>query len=102
MDNPNNNYSLWGNATGWIVAFFLTKKALADRDKRLDNNDEWKKKHEENHPNLNEFLRMHTENRETMKMIMEMIDRNHDDHKADFKHLSDRMDRVAENNNGSR
>lgn len=44
MDNPaNNNYSLWGNATGWIVAFFLTKKALADRDKRLDNNDEWKK-----------------------------------------------------------
>lgn len=45
---------------------------------------------------------MHTENRETMKMIMEMIDRNHDDHKADFKHLSDRMDRVSESNNGSR
>ncbi len=97
MDNStSNNYTLWGNAGGWLLAFFLSKKALADRDTRLKNLDEWQQEHEKNHPNLNEALRMHAESREMMQHIVGMIDRNLQAHQEDFKHLNDRLDRVVE------
>ena len=97
--NPTETYTLWGNIGGWLLAFFLTKKALSDRDKRLEDLDRWVIHHEENHPSINEFLRMHVENREMMQHILDMIQKNNVAREGDFKHLNDRIDKVMERKN---
>jgi len=88
------DYTLWGNAAGWLLAIFLGKKALADRDERINKIEEWKEDHEKNHPNTVEILRMHKELREDSKRILGLIERNHHDHEEDFRHLQERLDKV--------
>lgn len=97
VDNSTSHtYTLWGNIGGWLVAFFLTKKALTDRDKRLNDMDVWKQEHEKNHPNVNELLRMHEENRELMQHIMDLLQKNNLTRETDFRHLNERIDRMME------
>lgn len=97
VDNSTSNtYTLWGNIGGWLVAFFLTKKALTDRDKRLDAMDQWKQEHEKNHPNIHEGLRMHAETREMMEHILDLLQKNNLTRETDFRHLNERIDRLLE------
>jgi len=98
MQDPESlpDYTLLGNAAGWLIAIFLGKKALADRDERINKIEEWKEDHEKNHPNIVEILRMHQELREDSQRILGLIERNHQDHQEDFRHLQDRLDNVIE------
>jgi len=90
------DYTLMGNAAGWLLAIFLGKKALADRDERINRIEEWKEAHEKNHPNIVDILRMHKEVRQDSQRIVGLIERNHQDHEEDFRHLQDRLDKVIE------
>ena len=96
MSEPinDNNYSLIGNTVGWLLAFFLTKKALADRDARLDKIDAWQTEHSKDHIRSPEIFRMHEENRQLMEQIMLSIAASNENHHDDFRHLNDRIDTI--------
>lgn len=96
MDNSTSTYTLWGNIGGWLLAVFLTKQALKDRDKRLNDMEDWTRNHEANHPNLYESLRMHEETREMMQHIVDQLQKNNLSREGDFKHLNERIDRLME------
>ncbi len=94
MDQGTSTYTLWANVGGWLLAFFLGKKALGDRDKRLDDMEGWQKEHLHDHPNMKELLRMHQENREVNQQILTALQKHQEVHREDFLLINHRLDNL--------
>lgn len=107
MKEVSNTILVWVFLGGWIVTGLLLRNFLKDHEANVRkmtvefaNLDNWTKEHEKGHVNMMEILRMHNENREMVQRILDNMASDRISLEASFRHLTERVDRLAERTYG--